>query len=233
MQTQAAASSRRLFTAIKNFEDYLLLPVLLKISRMLESQEADIPEVAGRGAEGQGVAVPGSALAAPVSFKMRGSTKAQARTRLAGALQVMLQYLFNPALVGMAQKQQKVLDFNEVDRFVNEALGTAQRYAFWRSASPQEMQAMSQPDPDTQAQIQDKEADRKVRTDIATIKAETDLQKEGIRSTTEMQLKAEDVAMAVIEMLRADKNVIAGLLTEGKEGGSKREPAGEKKQSKK
>jgi hypothetical protein len=211
---QASAASTRLRTAIKNFEDYLIVPMLYKIVRMMKQfgpEEMSLPS---------GGAIDKASLDQPFKWKMRAASRMIARDRLGQFLPLVAQFLFNPDVAKQANMQGKTIDFNEFERFFQESTATAKAYRFFRPMSEEEQAEMNKPDPKTLAMMQMKQQDAQTRTSIAQQKNQTELQKAQIAVEGDGNAAGEASALKLIELLLKDLESKRAGANDGAEKGS-------------
>ncbi len=152
---QARAVNQRLRTAVKNFETYLIIPMLYKMQSMIGKLGGETK---------------------PVQFKMEAASRMVTKDRLAMFLGPVSQLLFNEAVMRQANLQGKTLDFGEWVRFFQDATATAKTYQFFRPMSGEEKKAAMQPDPKTMMEFQKAQLEAQTRVQMGQMKSQTELQ---------------------------------------------------------
>jgi hypothetical protein len=201
---QAAASSTRQRTAVKNFEDYLIVPMLYKLTLMIQKHAPEQLELPN------GNVIDREEFARPMKWKMNAASRMIIRERLGGYLMPITQFVFNPDVVRQANMQGKTLDFGEWERFLQDATGRAKLYSFFRPMNEQEQAAMQQPDPQVMAQMQMKQQDAQVRLGIAQQKSQTELQKAQIQAKGQADVGAEKSAVELLKLLLEEMAQLRG-----------------------
>jgi len=178
---QVMAIGQRLRPLVERFEDYFLLPILQKIDAILR--------------------VKGQAIPPRVSFRLEASARVINRERLAMFLVPVTQFLFNPDVLEMAARSGKALDFDEWERFFEDAVGTGRRYRFFRTLTPEE-RAMIQTPPELAAQLQAKALEAETRLRMGAMKAQTELAKVKASAQAKMEETGEKSAREILKLLR-------------------------------
>lgn len=196
---QSQASAMRLYTPIDTFETHFLVPMLLKLDRIMQVVEArGQTSLPGRAPDGRVIDVSPAAMGAQVSFKVAAGSKVRAKEALGPVLPFLLQYLLNPQLTAAMQAIGKSPNITEIDRLVQEAAGTAHRYQFFRDLTPQEMQQrQSAGQPEQQSEEKLKMAELEARMQISREKNQATLEAKQIDQETVMN----ELAIKVLELL--------------------------------
>ena len=176
INTQTAASSRRIQFLVENWEDRFMVPlcnVLLSLNQrfLLPEQMLEI-----LGPDGQQLQIdPTEILNASVKFEMRASDKMKSRGALqAGGLQLIFETLANPAFLEMQAKQGYQLNTQALVTLIATGLDIRPIDLFM-PITPQLQQAMNQPSPDKviamqmqqeRLAAQDEQADHKQEADM-------------------------------------------------------------------
>jgi hypothetical protein len=192
-QTGAAAS--RLGHIVTHVENYLIVPMLYKIYKMMRLHIEPWDSLLARTKDGADYRVSGMVFRQGMNFKMLASSRMLTKDRLMGIFPFLLQYLLNGQLLSQLQKGGKTIDTEEIFRMLQDATGVASVYELIRPMNPQEMQAMQQPDPATQMAQQQKQQELETRKEIAAKKNETQLQVAQISNQPEQPDPAEQQMM--------------------------------------
>jgi hypothetical protein len=141
----------------------------------------------------------------PVKFKMDAASRMLAKDRLAMFLQPISMLLFNEQVMRQANLQGKTIDFNEWERFFQDATSTSKAYQFFRPMSAQEQQALQQPDPATMMKMQEKMMDAQVRREAMQTKAKTDTEIARMEAEANANAVGENSALGILEILRKER----------------------------
>jgi len=164
VMAQQQSVNQRLRSAVKNFEDFLIVPMLYKMQKMMSKfGGANMPEV---------------------RFKMEAASRMISRDKMAMFLGPVSQMLFNEVVMKQANTQGQTIDFDEWQRFFQDATATARSYKFFRSMKPEEKQAMMQPDAKMMLEMQKAQMESQTRLQMGKMKSETELE------TTKMETGA-------------------------------------------
>jgi hypothetical protein len=192
VQAQVGGGANRLSRYVLNIENFLIVPFLYKSYELLRQNE---PLFEGKDR--------------PFRFAMHGATRMMTREKLQSVLGPTLQSLLNGQVMQMAATNGKILDFEELQRFMQDATGTRTRYTFYRDATPEEQQARQQPDPETAAKLRESELNAKTRLEMGRMKAESTEHATAERSAVEIakilgqesdsKRRSKDVALQVLQ----------------------------------
>jgi hypothetical protein len=141
VSSQDQASGKRIQYHVENAEDQFITPllgILLSLNQLFLPMDEMI-QVLGK--EAQFVSIdPLDVINAEVKFKMNASSKMRARSSMAsGGLGLVLQTYLNPEVIQMAMQQGKKIDFEQVERLVNDTFGMSPN-ALWIDATPEDAQ---------------------------------------------------------------------------------------------
>jgi hypothetical protein len=194
--------SQRLWTAVTNFEDYLIVPMLYKMQKMIEKYA---PEQLEFMQGDQTAVITKEEIGRPVKFKMDAASRMLAKDRLAMFLQPISMLLFNEQVMKQANVQGKTIDFDEWERFFQDATSTSKAYQFFRPMSAQEQQALQQPDPATMMKMQEKMMDAQVRREAMQTKAKTETEIARMEAEANANAAGENSALGILEILRKER----------------------------
>jgi hypothetical protein len=120
-------------------------------------------------------------------------------------LQPISMLLFNEQVMRQANLQGKTIDFNEWERFFQDATSTSKAYQFFRPMSAQEQQALQQPDPATMMKMQEKMMDAQVRREAMQTKAKTETEIARMEAEANANSAGENSALGILEILRKER----------------------------
>lgn len=199
VQAQVAGASSRIYYIIKNIEDYLIVPMLYKLYKLIQFHTDNTALLPALGPNDEKIQVGGEAFQRPMQFSMIAASRMMSREKLLQILPVINQYFMNGAFLGQLHQAGKTVDFDEFQQVIQDATGTARQYKLIRPLTPQEQQAMNQPSPDAQMQMQQKQMDLQNRVQLQGMKSQTVIQKAQI-DTAPDQLA---IQQAQMEQVRA------------------------------
>lgn len=174
---QGAAVSR-VGQIVSGIENYLIIPMLHKLFRMIQFHIKSWDNITARDQKtGTAYQVSGLAFRNRMSFRMLASSRVLTRDKLASVFPFLSQYLLNGALLGQLQQTGKTIDIDEFFRMLQDATGVASKYQLIRPMSQQEQQALQQQQQQAMAaQMQGKMTELQTRQQIAAQKNQTALQ---------------------------------------------------------
>ena len=202
--SQTTAVSNRLSTMVENVEDYLIVPMLYKMLKMIRKYAPEQLQVVN--AQQQTVTAKKSVFDKSITFRMQAGSRMRTKESLGQFFLPITQVLFNPAVIGAAGQQGKAIDFVEFARFFQDATGTSQSYQFFRDMNPQEQQMAQRPDPRTAAMLQAKQMDVQTRTGIASQKSNVQHEKNVLDYKARTGETAERSARELIATLAQDRS---------------------------
>ena len=203
---QQQAPLSRLQAIVSNIENYLIVPLLYKLQRMLEVMATQQQALPGYDEKGTFITVPSSAIGKPVRFKMQAASKMLTREKLSQMFPFIMQYLFSGPFMGELAKTGQTVNFNEIFRMFGDATGVSEAYSLIRPMSEQEQAALNQPSPELQAKIAMKTQDGDVRKEIMDKKMEADLTKAAMGAKTKEMEVGEKSASQILQLLKDSMN---------------------------
>jgi len=187
MNSQLQGSASRLSTIVKNIEDYLMTPLLYKIYLLLRYHVNSFDKFASQDNNGVVEWIDGGTFRQPVNFKMLASSKMVTRDKLMQIFPFLTQYLMSgPFMQGLNRAGQTV-DFAELFKFMQDASGVEQLYTLIRPLSPEEQQALQQPDPQSVAADKKTQMDSQTRMGVAQLGSQTALEVARINNAPDPQ----------------------------------------------
>lgn len=209
IQAQASGSSSRLTTIVKHIEDYLIVPMLYKMYKMIQTHQEEGQQLPGRDPAGKAQAVNSNAFRRPVMFRVLASSQMMTRDKLQAQFPFVMQFLAQGPLVQGLSKVGQTVDWNEIFRFMQDSTGVGRLYTLIRPMNEQEQKALNQPSPEIQAEKEKTQADGQLRLQLAqmdeqkSLKLEQakkqvspmEMQAEQQKAELEMQMKQMDMQM--------------------------------------
>lgn len=207
MSLQSQGAANRLQPIVKNIEDYLLIPMLRKLYKMMSFHLGLYDKVPAK-KDGVVQWVEGWKFQRPCDFKMKASSQMLAKANLMQIFPFVTQYLLSGPLLEALKAAGQTVDYSELLRMMQDAAGTQGRYALIRPMNPQEQQAAQQPPPQLVAEQQLEAQKHQNSKEIMGMKIQGDLQSTMISkqgSPEEMQMKmAEGQQKMQIEAFKAE-----------------------------
>lgn len=219
-----AGSSNRLYMHVKRVERYLLTSLLYKTARLIGVRDGgnQVGLFIDEQGQQQAQEIQGP-LNKRVRFKLGAATRALSQDKQRAMLPIILQtYLSGPMIQSLAALG-KVPDVEQIDKFVQDATGSAQIYKFVRDMNEQEKQAAQAPPPQVQAKMQADQMAAQTRMQIMQMKVEGNANTQAEKSAIELlKIFAEEKGLS--EELRIAALKIAADLSKpaagGKSGGT-------------
>lgn len=179
MNLQASGAANRIQPIVKNIEDYMLVPLLRKMYKMISFHLGLYDQVP---AKMNGVVewVEGFKFQRPCDFEMLASSKMLAKANLMQIFPFVTQYLLSGPLLEALKASGQTVDFNVLIDMLQDAAGTKGRYDLIRPMNDQEKQAAQQPPPEVLMEQQKQAADHQNAKEIMGMKIQGDLQKTAI-----------------------------------------------------
>ncbi len=203
VDAQVAGASSRIYYIIKNIEDYLIVPMLYKLYKLIQFHSDNTDLLPALGPNDEKIQVGAEAFQQPMRFKMVSSSRMMSRDKILQILPVINQYFMNGAFLGQLHSADKTVDFDEFQQIIQDATGTSRQYKLIRALTPQEKQAINQPPPQVIAQQQEKQADLASRKELQQMKSQTDIQLKQMDMQPDPQEQANAQQDQQNEMLRA------------------------------
>lgn len=206
MNLQATGAANRLQPIVRNIEDYMLVPLLRKMYKMLSFHLGLYDKVPAK-KDGVVEWVDGFKFQRPCDFEMLASSKMMAKSNLLQMFPFITQYLLSGPLLESLKASGQTVDFSVLIDMLQDAAGTKGRYDLIRPMNQQEQQAAQQPPPEVQAQMQERQGQNQHEKEIMQMKIQGDIQKTAISkqgSPEEMQMKfAESQQKMQLEQFKA------------------------------
>jgi len=171
---------------VKHIEDFLVVPALYKIIKMVKVHNGASDMLPTRPQENGDKYVNPLVFQGDVRIKVHASSRMMTKESLMGIIGPIMQFMLSGPLMQSLQQTGRTLDFEEVTRMILEATGVKSRFTLVRPMNQQEQQAAQQPDPQQQMESQKAEADGQIRLQMGQMKQETEEKKGQIELQKEM-----------------------------------------------
>lgn len=188
IQAQMGGSNMRLSEIVSNVENYLLVPVLYKLYKILQFHTLPTQALPATNDQGDFYYVQGSVTQKRIKFQMLAASKMVTRDKLMQIVPFWMQIMAQGNLMEQLNKTGQTIDVSELFRMLQDATGVVHSYDLIRPLSQQEQQAMQQEKQQAlQAQQQQAQQEGQVRQQIMQTKVQGDLQKTQMQGQTELQ----------------------------------------------
>lgn len=198
---EVASRPLRLSRIMKHIEMYVLCPALYFFYLMIRYHREPGEQIFGIDPDGGFTDISTTSFQAPVHFSMHAASDMLTREQLAGQIPVIAQTLFSPQAQEAMNRIGKTGDYGEFLEMVQDATGVRQKYKLVRNMNEQEVAAMNQPDPQTQAKIQADQRDAQLRMELAALKAEVDKYKVMMEHDADTQETEEKSARELVKVV--------------------------------
>jgi hypothetical protein len=182
VQAQQTGTASRMQELVSNFEDYLLLPSLYKMFRMIGIHTVPGQQLPATDADGTQRTISADSFRYPMKFRMLAASRMITRDKLMQVYPFLTQALFQGPVMQALHQLGQTVDFNELTDMLQAATGTAKLYKLIRPLNDQEKQ---QRDQDAKQQQDQAEKDGQLRLQLGQMKAQTEQQ------TTQMRVQGE------------------------------------------
>ncbi len=207
MSLQSQGAANRIQPLVKNIEDFLLVPLLRKMYKMVAFHIGAFDKMPAK-LNGEVQWIDGWNFQRPCDFEMLAASKMLAKSNLMQIFPFVTQYLLSGPLMEALKSAGQTVNFQALIDMLQDAAGTRGRYDIIRPMTPQEQQAAQQPPPQVQAQMQMEQAKQQNAKEIIGMKIQGDLQKTMLAnqsSPEELQMKmAESQQKMQIEQMKAE-----------------------------
>ena len=176
VQAQLGSSNDRTSYIIDNIEQYMIVPMLYKMQKMIQVHSSDDRLLPVSSPDGQGTAQ-ASNFQAPVRFRMLAASRVRTRQEIGAMFPFITQYLLSGPFMSELGKTGQTVDFGELVQMMQDATGLGRMYRFVRPLTDEEKQAMQQPPPEVQAEQQRAQQDAQVRLQMGQMKAQSEEKK--------------------------------------------------------
>ena len=218
VDAQVQGASSRIYYIIKNIEDYLIVPMLYKLYKLIQFHSDTKDTLPALGNNDEKIEVSAAAFQKPMRFRMVAASRMMSRDKLLGILPVINQYFMNGAFLGQLHQAGKTVDFDEFQQLIQDATATSRAYHLIRALTDQEKQALNQPPPQAQAAMQQKQADLANRKELQQMKGDQAEKIELIKKSPDQAAQAQaqlDAQAKAQEMQQAQQQ--AALQQQGQQ----------------
>lgn len=181
MNIQAGATSARIWPLVKHVEDYMIVPMLYKMYKMVQVHTYPGQLLPALGKDNEHMQVGAESFNKPVRFTMLASSKMLTREKLAQVVPFLAQFMLNGPFVQGIQASGQTVDFDVFGDMIQAATGTSSAYRLIRPMNEQEIKAKQTPPPQVVMEQQKAQADHQVRLQMGQMKAQSEIQKEMIK----------------------------------------------------
>ncbi len=181
MNIQAHSTASRIWPIVKHVEDYLIVPMLYKMYKLVQVHTYPGQLLPALGEENKQIQVGAESFNKPVRFSMLASSKMLTREKLAQVVPFLAQFMLNGPFVQGIQASGQTVDFDIFAQMIQDATGTGSAYRLIRPMNEQEIQAKNTPPPQVVMEQQKAQADHQVRLQMGQMKAQSEIQKEMIK----------------------------------------------------
>ena len=176
VDAQLRGGEGRLSYILDNVENYLIVPMLYKMQRMVQlhkSENQNFPGVEGR--ERIASSVPAQAFNFPAKFRILASSRVRTRQEIGSMFPFLTQYLLSGPFMSELAKTGKTVNFEELIQMLQDATGVGRIYQLIRPMNEQEQQALQQPPPEVALQMQMKQMEQQTRVQMGQMAQESDM----------------------------------------------------------
>lgn len=176
VNTQVQGANNRLQDLVSNVEDYLIVPMLYKLYKLIQYHTQPGDQLPAMTKYGNFDQVPAQLFQKPLKFRMNAASRMMSKQVMQQMLPFLSQYLLNGQMMGAINGVGKTVDFNEYLQMVQDASGLSRVYNLIRDMTPEEQQQMQQQQ-EQNPENQKAQADVQVRREAIQAKAQTDHEK--------------------------------------------------------
>lgn len=177
MNLQAQGGASRLWPLVKHIEDYLIVPMLYKMYKMVQVHTHPGQTIPALGPNDQYTVVPAYAFQKGCRFTVSASSKMLTREKLSQVVPFLAQYMLNGPFIQGIQAMGQTVDFEVFSKMIQDATGTADMYKLIRPMNQQEQQAKQAPPPQAVMQQQQAQAEQQTRLQLMQMKGQNEVQK--------------------------------------------------------
>jgi hypothetical protein len=206
VQAQTQGSSSRLSQIVANIEQYMIVPMLYKIYRMIQVHIMPWDTMTARRGD-QYYQVNGGVFRHKMNFRMNAASRMMTKDTLQQIFPFLMQNLTAGPFIQQLNATGQTVDWGVLSQMLQDATGTARQYPIFRPMSPEEQEAMNQPPPDVIAKQQETQSELETRKELMQMKVQGELEKAQIQKQPDpSQIEAEqmklqmDLAMKQVEM---------------------------------
>lgn len=177
MNLQSQGGNSRLWPLVKHMEDYLIIPMLYKMYKMVQVHTYPQQQLPAVGQDGKYSQIQAGAFKGQCRFTISASSKMMTREKLAQIVPFIGQYMLNGPFIQSLQAMGQTVDFQVYGKMIQDATGTGDKYQLIRPLNQQEQQAKQAPNPQVVADQQKSQAELQTRQQLMQTKVQGELQK--------------------------------------------------------
>ncbi len=212
VSSQSQGGSSRLYYIVKNIEDYLIVPMLYKLYKLVQFHTDVNTLLPALGEDDKQIQIGAAAFKQPMRFQMIAATRMLTKDKLMSIMPFLSQYYLNGSFIQQLHGTGKTVDFDEFQRLIQDASGTGRMYKLVRPMSQQEQQALSQPPPQTVAEQQMAQAKFQNEQQLEDKKNQTAVQVAQIANAPDPTEQARASQQLQIDAAKADQENKNNLL---------------------
>jgi hypothetical protein len=178
VNAQVSGGALRLRHIIGNIENYLIVPMLYKLYKILQTHTSPGQMLPGVDQQGGFQYTPASNYFKKMRFRMLASSRMMTRERLLQLVPFLTQYFLNGSFLTQLAQTGQTVDFAEFAQMLQDASGAGKLYTLIRPMKPEEQQARQQQQQQAQqAEQQKSQGDQQTKMQIAQMQSQTEIQK--------------------------------------------------------
>lgn len=144
VNTQMQGANNRLQDLVANVEDYLIVPMLYKLYKLIQYHTQPNDQLPAMTQFGSFAKVPAFVFQKPIKFRMSAASRMISKQTLQQMLPFISQYLLNGQMIGAINGIGKTVDFNEYLQLMQDASGISRLYTLVRDLTDDEKKQMQQ-----------------------------------------------------------------------------------------
>jgi hypothetical protein len=212
VSSQQKGAASRIGMVAKYVEDYMIVPSLYKMLKMLRTHRAGhdmVPIMEGQNLAGN---VPVNQMQGKYRFIIHGSSRMMTRDSLMQVVGPVMQFMMNGPLMSSLQQTGRTIDFEVLVEMIQIATGIKDRFQLVRQITPEEKQAMEQQQ--QQAQEMEKQKfmrDGEVRLQMGQMKQQTEEKKNQTEIQKEMIKKQPSQGEMEMQQMQMQNEQMAAM----------------------
>lgn len=155
VNSQMQGANNRLQDLVANVEDYLIVPMLYKLYKLIQFHTSPNDQLPAMSQFGNFAKVPAFVFQKPIKFRMNAASRMISKQTLQQILPFVSQYLLNGQMLGAINGVGKTVDFNEYLQLMQDATGISRLYTLVRDLTPEEQQKMQEQQQNSQQNNKD------------------------------------------------------------------------------
>jgi hypothetical protein len=210
-QQQGAAS--RIGMIAKHIEDYMIVPALYKMLKMLRTHRGYqdvVPTLDERANLAGGAQI--AQMQGQYRFVIHGSSRMMTKDQLMQVVGPIMQFMMSGPLIGALQQTGRTVDFDVLVDMLQIATGTKDRFKLVRELSQQEQQAMQQQQQQAEQLEREKaQQDGQIRLQMGQMKQETEHEKNQVELQKAMIAKQPSQGEMEMEQMKLQNEQMAAM----------------------